>query len=54
MRRDYVTANPCANVDKATSEYERRRDRVLDDAELADVWRAADELGHPFGPMVTC
>lgn len=28
------------------------RDRVLNDAELAVVWRAADHLGYPFGPMV--
>jgi integrase len=28
------------------------RDRVLDDHELALVWRACERLGYPFGPMV--
>lgn len=28
------------------------RDRVLSDAELAAVWRAAETLGFPFGPIV--
>jgi integrase len=28
------------------------RDRVLSDEELSLVWRGADALGYPFGPMV--
>lgn len=28
------------------------RDRVLDDDELAAVWKASDGLGYPFGPFV--
>ena len=28
------------------------RDRVLTDAEIGAVWRAADTLGKPFGPVV--
>jgi hypothetical protein len=28
------------------------RDRVLGDAELAAVWKAADRIGWPFGPIV--
>jgi integrase len=28
------------------------RDRVLSDEELALIWRGADALGYPFGPMV--
>ena len=28
------------------------RDRVLSDGELALVWRGAETLGYPFGPMV--
>ena len=31
---------------------ERARGRVLDDDELRAVWRAADEMNHPFGGMV--
>jgi integrase len=29
-----------------------RRTRVLDDAELRDVWRATESLGYPFGPLI--
>ena len=29
-----------------------KRDRVLSDAELAAVWKAADTLGWPFGPAL--
>jgi integrase len=29
-----------------------KRTRVLNDAELRDVWRAADAVGYPFGPLV--
>lgn len=28
------------------------RDRVLSDAEVGAIWRAAEGLGHPFGPIV--
>ena len=28
------------------------RDRVLEDAELVEVWKAAEAIGYPFGPMV--
>ena len=28
------------------------RDRVLEDAELVEVWKAAEVIGYPFGPMV--
>lgn len=31
---------------------ELARNRFLDDGEIANVWRASDELGYPFGPMV--
>jgi integrase len=29
----------------------KARERVLSDAELAEVWAAADTLGYPFGPF---
>ncbi len=28
------------------------RDRVLDDREIGEVWRAGGTLGFPFGPLV--
>src|SRR3712207_4936893 len=33
------------------SEKGRTRDHVIDDADLSKLWRAWDEMGHPFGPM---
>ena len=31
---------------------ELSRDRVLSDAELSAAWKAAEEVGYPFGPVV--
>jgi integrase len=44
--RDLLEANPAAHVEKPAAEV--RRDRVLPDAELATVWRAAEAVGGPF------
>lgn len=52
MGRDILVANPAAGVPKPVNEFARRRQRVLEDAELVDLWRVADRIGHPFGPMV--
>ena len=49
MERDIVATSPCAGVKPPAPE--KARDRVLSDAELSEVWRAADELGYPFGAM---
>ena len=45
--RDLIEVNPAANIEKPSAE--RARDRVLSDAELVAVWRAAQRLGGPFG-----
>jgi integrase len=50
MSADIVAASPCAGIERPTKEISC--DRVLDDAELALIWYAADELGPPFGPLV--
>ncbi len=50
LSRGYVDRNPCDGVAKPGSE--TKRDRVLSDDELALVWRAADGIGYPFGPIV--
>jgi integrase len=51
MRRDETLArSPCANV--AAPCAENSRDRVLSDAALAALWRAAKVEGRPFGPVV--
>jgi integrase len=46
---DKIAVSPCANV-KAPPRPEAR-DRVLADDELRLIWRAADGLGFPFGPV---
>jgi integrase len=50
MGRGIITANPMEGMEKPGSE--TQRDRVLSDAELASVWRAAEKVGWPFGPVV--
>jgi integrase len=50
IERDILAANPCAGVRPPVQEVSR--DRVLSDEELALIWRAAGELGEPFGPFV--
>lgn len=45
--RELIAVSPCVSV-KAPPRPEAR-DRVLADAELRLIWRAADDLGFPFG-----
>jgi integrase len=49
LSRGLIERSPCEGIDKPSSE--TKRDRVLDDRELALVWRACDVIGFPFGPM---
>lgn len=48
--RGVVAESPCAGL--APPAPETSRERVLSDAELVALWRAADEAGHPFGSAV--
>ena len=48
VKRDLVPENPFAAVPMESRDV--ARDRVLTDAELGDVWRAAGALGWPWGP----
>ena len=50
MDRDIIASSPCAGVKPPSAE--NVRDRVLSDAELRDIWLAADTLGGPFGALV--
>ncbi|XIA67810.1 tyrosine-type recombinase/integrase [Bradyrhizobium sp. TZ2] len=50
IERDIIALSPCAGVKPPTQE--QSRDRVLSDDELANVWRAAEQLGGPFGALV--
>jgi integrase len=44
-----VPGNPFAELPIAAGATER--ERALSDAEIAEVWAAADTLGYPFGPF---
>jgi integrase len=48
--RDLIEANPASDLPRPGSE--KKRDRVLSDAELAAVWNAAVEIGWPYGDVV--
>jgi integrase len=48
--RGIIEANPMADLPKPGVAV--KRDRVLTDAELAAVWKAAEKNGWPFGPVV--
>jgi integrase len=48
--RAVIEANPMADLPKPGGE--KPRDRVLSDTEVAEVWRATDALGYPFGPLI--
>jgi integrase len=48
-RRGKVPENPFAELPISPGATER--ERVLSDAEVAEVWAAADTLGYPFGPF---
>jgi integrase len=50
VERSIIPISPCAGVRPASQE--KSRDRVLSDYELQLVWRAAEHVGWPFGPLV--
>jgi integrase len=50
VSREIIEHSPCDGVMARSAE--TPRDRVLDERELRLVWKAADTLGWPFGPIV--
>jgi integrase len=50
VKRLKLERSPCDGVDPPA--FETARERVLSDAELAALWRAADAMGYPFGCML--
>lgn len=48
--RHIVQSNPAEDLPKPGSE--TRRDRVLSDNELVAVWKAAEDVGWPFGDAI--
>lgn len=49
VERELIAVSPCANI--TAPPRPEARDRVLADEELRLIWRAADGLGFPFGPV---
>jgi integrase len=52
VARGIIEKSPCDGVSAPSSERGRARERVLSDDELRLVWKAADSIGWPFGPIV--
>jgi integrase len=50
IERGLIEVSPCAGIRAPAAE--TSRDRVLSDAELAAVWRAADALEPPYGAFI--
>jgi integrase len=50
VKRDMLAASPVAALDPAAAE--TSRERVLTEAELAALWKAADADGYPFGRLI--
>jgi integrase len=49
VSRGLIDRSPCDGITKPSSEM--KRDRVLDDRELALVWQGCEMIGFPFGPL---
>jgi integrase len=49
-KRGKVPGNPFQGLPISAGHVER--ERVLSDAEIAEIWAAADSLGQPFGPFI--
>ena len=50
VSREVIEYSPCEGVSARSTE--TPRDRLLDDRELRLVWKAADTLDWPYGPIV--
>jgi integrase len=49
-RRSYIKHSPLAGIEKPAEDGER--EHILNDDELAAIYRAAEKLGYPFGYIV--
>ncbi|MFA5952231.1 MAG: tyrosine-type recombinase/integrase [Hyphomicrobium sp.] len=50
VERGMLEASPCLGIKKPAPN--NTRDRVLDIGEMAAVWKSAELVGYPFGPIV--
>ena len=49
IEQELINDNPCDKLRPVADE--NSRERILSDDELRSVWRAAETLGFPFGPL---
>jgi integrase len=52
VKRGIIDRSPAEGVSAPSSEKGRARERVLDDREVRLVWKAAEAIAWPFGPIV--
>ncbi|TMJ16307.1 MAG: DUF4102 domain-containing protein [Alphaproteobacteria bacterium] len=50
LSRDWIDVSPAEGIRKP--QVEQERDRVLVMSEVAQIWKAAELLGYPFGPYI--
>ena len=50
LERELILSSPCQAL--TAPPRPEARDRVLSDQELREVWKAAEGLGYPFGPVI--
>ncbi len=50
VERDYIEHSPCHGVKKPAKE--NKRDRILDDDELLNIWNVCGGFGYPFEPLL--
>jgi integrase len=50
VQRGLIEVSPCVGIKPPSPS--KSRDRILSDDELLAVWKAAEALGYPFGPLV--
>jgi integrase len=50
VKRDILQASPCDHIDAPSPE--KSQERELSGPELVAIWRAAERVGYPYGPMV--
>lgn len=50
LSRDWIDVSPAEGIRKP--QVEQERDRVLTMADMAQIWKAAELFGYPFGPYI--
>ncbi len=50
--REFVTSNPAHKLKRKDLKANGDAGRALDDSELRSIWKAAGEIGYPYGPWL--